>query len=491
MRRLVLLGASLVVVSSLIVKEVAVHTGAGSYAPGTNGFLHYRLVSTAGEIIAETSGADIMSFEMNRDGVAVSVKTDDNLWIQFGPFASGARGGWRRLPVDVRTEYSDSSYSPAGADAVFAGTAASEVGFVELVYLSTNGWELAGLTVVVADDHDAEPVVYTWKPETAWPKLYSPFDDFDSIFLDLDDNFTDASLASDPYARVQLTRTCDAVISVTTGDSGAWAPGVDLMLHYKLLDERGQRVPPARGPPPKMLSKNGEWSEVWEPPHVSMDDELTRREYGGLWSLDKDWRHLDEIDVTVAGAASVMHDVAAWDCGGVFASSASAPALGGVEIIYGPSTDGWELARLEVALSGGPSRVADLASEFPRKFGTFDSPDSVFLDYDSGCAQQSYDEPRTCESDWYMRFKFISAGSQRDAARDAAPVQGPQFGLAVCASVLAGAFLGALALWLAQNQKRAAPYFGVVGRDPQTNYVEMTSATADLTERRVDDAAFA
>ena len=59
----------------------------------------------------------------------------------------------------------------------------------------------------------------------------------------------------------------------------------------------------------------------------------------------------------------------------------------------GGTSTGWDWAR------------APLATEQPALFGRFDTDTSVFMDYLSEC-EVTYTDV-TCESDWYMRFRFV------------------------------------------------------------------------------------
>ncbi|KAJ1457695.1 hypothetical protein M885DRAFT_586599 [Pelagophyceae sp. CCMP2097] len=512
---------SLCAADALYLREVVVHTFNHPLAQGDSGYLYYRLgAASTGALIDAGAGVDITMVDVHTlvggdDGSMVvdSMANRPEIWEAFGPYASGSKTGWRKLEVSVDKRGKSSSFTPVkDADALFAGANADDLGFMEFFYLSAKGWGCEGLTVIVSDAADSdETAAYTWIPDTVWPKAYAPYDGERAIYLDLDDNFTDSKKASDAFARVRLTRACDATISMTTGNGGAYSPGVNLNMHYKLVDARGRAVQPARGPPPR-LYLGDRWTEDWESPHVSMDDQLTVRVYGGLWQLDRDWRHLDEIDVEVAGATSTMRDVVAWDCGGAYAGG-DLP-LGGVEVVYGPSTDGWELTSLHVSLetsAGGNAATAytaDFSTEWPKLFGTRDDKDQVFFDYDAGCAQESLGDPIKCTSDWYMRFALRAdaepaapspapsavpsvAPAAAPAATPApsagaAPTGGcakadvpppPPLALAVVLSLFFGILTGAAGLFVAVKY-RSGTLFGR-GAAAHSPYFEMSGALAD------------
>lgn len=352
------------------VSEILVYTGIGPWAPGRNGSVYYRL-GCGGRVIPS---AGMTTFHLSElTSAAQEIESQFGLYFQDDI-------EWLRLDASIEEEGRVTSDS---RQVRFTGCSAPDL--IELLYTSTNGWEVNGLTVVLSDGS-----VSTFVPDSAFPKLFSPYDDYDSLFLDLDTNFSDWRPASDPMVRVSLSKACDARIQVKTGNSGNWASGERENLHYKLLNPRGIPLSPARGPAPNATE--------WEPAHVPLDDDLTMAIYGGVWSRPWDWRHLDDLDVETLGGTSQMVDAAAWDCGGPFTDSGI--PLGGLELVYGNTSNGWEMATFRVEFEGS-TYIANLSTEYPKFFATYDTPEAVFLDYNADCHNFSH-----CQSDWYMRFKF-------------------------------------------------------------------------------------
>ena len=373
------------------VQQILTYTGSvGFWVDGTDGYLSYRLGCPDGSLATPVgtskSPAELL---MDRGGVVTPIDPAiADLFVGYFDLDDPVRD----LNVQTSRPGETSVYIPASSEATFQGC--SEPAFIELLYLSTNGWEIQGLTVVV------NGVGYSWLPETAWPKLYSQFDDYDSVFLDLDDNYTDTAFVSDPAVRTWLSKSCDAILDVQTGSSGAWAPGPTSsadVLHYKLLNPRGVPLVPARGPPPFQVN--------WEPAHPPFDDLLTTQIYGGLWSSKLDWQELDAT-ISQSGALSRVTHRGAWDCGGPFVDAASEIPLGGIELVYGNTEDGWELDDLTVTFEG-TTYSANFATEYPALYATFDNADTVFFDYNSKCNENH----TSCESDWYMRFQFLPAST--------------------------------------------------------------------------------
>ena len=235
--------ASLTVTEGVIqVKQFISFTGdSGGWASGTTDYLHYRL-GAKGKVLSARGGQQwqhLTAFQYVENPVgAPTIQVSREIGVQFDPYwDDNAR--WLPLSVDA----SESGRQATMRHLMTLSTGlARQLEFIELLYTSTDGWELAD-SPSSSPTKALRPRLRTQEPSSAWPELsqYNGARRSSSTTT----TTTGRYHPSDSFVRLRLMRACSVSIEIDVGSS-AREPGTSGHLAWPSTAARRCRSRVAR-----------------------------------------------------------------------------------------------------------------------------------------------------------------------------------------------------------------------------------------------------